>query len=44
VPSWYQGSVGVLDLAGNRVAVREQEPTERKVTVGADGLGILVER
>jgi 3,4-dihydroxyphenylacetate 2,3-dioxygenase len=44
VPSWYQGSVGVLDLAGRLVPVREQAPTERDVTVGADGLGIVVAR
>jgi 3,4-dihydroxyphenylacetate 2,3-dioxygenase len=44
VPSWYQGSVGLLDLDGDPVPVREQEATERKVTVGADGLGTLVER
>ena len=43
VPTWYQGSVGVLDLDGNPVAVREQDPTERTVTVGADGLGVMVE-
>jgi catechol 2,3-dioxygenase len=43
VPTWYQGSVGVLDLAGNTVAVREQDaPSERRVTMGADGLGIVV--
>ena len=35
VPTWYHGSVGVLDLAGNMVAVREQDaPSERRVTVG----------
>lgn len=43
VPTWYHGSVGVLDLDGNPVPVREQDPTERTVTVGADGLGIKVE-
>jgi 3,4-dihydroxyphenylacetate 2,3-dioxygenase len=43
VPTWYQGSVGVLDLAGRPVPVRPHEPGEREVTVGADGLGILVE-
>ncbi len=44
VPSWYQGSVGLLDLDGDPVPVREQEATERKVTIGADGLGTLLER
>jgi 3,4-dihydroxyphenylacetate 2,3-dioxygenase len=39
VPSWYLGSVGMLDLDGNPTPVRDQEPTERTVTVGADGLG-----
>jgi catechol 2,3-dioxygenase len=39
VPTWYQGSVGLLDLDGNPVPVHDQEPTERRVTVGADGLG-----
>jgi catechol 2,3-dioxygenase-like lactoylglutathione lyase family enzyme len=42
VPSWYQGSVGVLDLAGRPVPVVDHEPDERNVTVGADGLGVLV--
>ena len=43
VPTWYQGSVGVLDLAGNRVAVEEQDaPSERRVTVGADASASLV--
>jgi catechol 2,3-dioxygenase len=42
VPSWYLGSVGLLDLAGNPVPVQAQEPTERNVTVGADGLGIII--
>ncbi len=42
VPTWYHGSVGVLDLDGVPIPVREQEPTERKITVGADGLGILI--
>ena len=39
VPSWYLGSVGLLDLDGHPTPVRDQEPTERAVTVGADGLG-----
>jgi 3,4-dihydroxyphenylacetate 2,3-dioxygenase len=42
VPTWYQGSVGVLDLDGNPVPVQAQDPTERTVTVGADGIGIVV--
>jgi len=42
VPTWYQGSVGMLDLEGRPVPVREQVRSERSVTVGADGLGILV--
>jgi 3,4-dihydroxyphenylacetate 2,3-dioxygenase len=41
VPTWYEGSVGVLDLDGNAVPVQSQDPTERTVTVGADGLGII---
>jgi catechol 2,3-dioxygenase len=43
VPTWYLGSVPVLDLDGNVVAVEAQDPTERTVTVGADGLGIVLE-
>jgi 3,4-dihydroxyphenylacetate 2,3-dioxygenase len=50
VPGWYEGSVGVLDLDGERIATREQdEPTTEKeaagprVKVGADGLGMIVE-
>lgn len=50
VPTWYQGSVGVLDLDGNTIATRDQEEatTEKeaagpRVKVGADGLGIIVE-
>jgi catechol 2,3-dioxygenase len=50
VPTWYQGSVGVLDLDGNPIATRDQEEatTEKeaagpRVKVGADGLGIIVE-
>jgi catechol 2,3-dioxygenase len=42
VPTWYNGSVGVLDLDGNPVPVLSQDPTERTVTVGADGLGIII--
>lgn len=42
VPTWYQGSVGVLDLDGNPIPVQAQDPTERTVTVGADGIGIIV--
>jgi len=42
VPSWYQGSVGLLDLDGNPIPVQAQDPTERTVTVGADGIGIVV--
>lgn len=44
VPTWYNGSVGVLDLSGLPVEVNEQAPTERDVTVGADGLGILFKK
>lgn len=50
VPTWYQGSVGVLDLDGNPIPTRDQEEatTEKeaagpRVKVGADGLGIIVE-
>lgn len=50
VPTWYQGSVGVLDLDGEPVATRDQDEatTETqaagpRVKVGADGLGIIVE-
>jgi len=50
VPTWYSGSVGVLDLDGQPVATREQEEssTEKdaagpRVKVGADGLGIIIE-
>ena len=39
VPTWYNGSCEILDLDGNLVPVVEQDPTERTVTVGADGLG-----
>jgi 3,4-dihydroxyphenylacetate 2,3-dioxygenase len=42
VPTWYEGSVGVLDLQGRPVPVHERPTTERSVTVGADGLGVLV--
>jgi 3,4-dihydroxyphenylacetate 2,3-dioxygenase len=42
VPTWYEGSVGMLDLDGRPVPVRDQDPTERTVTVGADGLGTLL--
>lgn len=42
VPGWFLGSVPVLDLAGAPVPVEAQEPTERTVTVGADGLGTVV--
>jgi catechol 2,3-dioxygenase len=42
VPTWYNGSVGVLDLDGRPVPVMAQDPTERTVTVGADGLGIII--
>lgn len=42
VPTWYHGSVGVLDLDGNPVKVQVQDPTERTVTVGADGLGNII--
>jgi catechol 2,3-dioxygenase len=42
VPTWYHGSVGVLDLDGDPVTVIAQDPTERTVTVGADGLGNIV--
>jgi catechol 2,3-dioxygenase len=42
VPSWYEGSVGVLDLAGRPVPVREQPRDERAIRVGADGLGVLI--
>jgi catechol 2,3-dioxygenase len=50
VPTWYSGSVGVLDLDGQPIPTREQEEssTEKeaagpRVKVGADGLGIIVE-
>jgi 3,4-dihydroxyphenylacetate 2,3-dioxygenase len=42
VPTWYEGSVGMLDLDGDPVPVQSQDPTERTVTVGADGLGTIV--
>ncbi len=42
VPTWYEGSVGMLDLDGAPIVVRDQDPTERTVTVGADGLGTIV--
>jgi catechol 2,3-dioxygenase len=42
VPGWYEGSAPVLDLDGRLVPVREQPATERRVTVGADGLGTFV--
>ncbi len=42
VPTWYEGSVGVLGLEGEPVPVRSQDPTERTVTVGADGLGTVI--
>ncbi len=42
VPSWYNGSVGVLDLDGRPTPVHEQAPTEQRITVGADGLGTMV--
>jgi hypothetical protein len=44
VPSWYLGSAPILDLDGRPVPVVEQEPTERAVTVGADGHGTVVHR
>ena len=44
VPGWYLGSAPILDLDGQPVAIVEQEPTERSVTVGADGLGTVVHR
>ena len=43
-PSWYLGSAPILDLDGRPVPVVEQEPTERTVTVGADGHGTVVHR
>ena len=50
VPTWYEGSVGVLDLDGHTIATREQDEatTEKeaagpRVKVGADGLGIIIE-
>jgi 3,4-dihydroxyphenylacetate 2,3-dioxygenase len=47
VPTWYSGSVGMLDLDGNPTPVVEQHAAETsagaKVRVGADGLGTLVD-
>lgn len=50
VPTWYEGSVEVLDLDGRPVATRDQDDTSSeqeaagpRVKVGADGLGIIVE-
>jgi 3,4-dihydroxyphenylacetate 2,3-dioxygenase len=42
VPGWYLGSAPVLDLDGRAVPVVDQEPTERTVTVGADGFDTVV--
>jgi catechol 2,3-dioxygenase-like lactoylglutathione lyase family enzyme len=52
VPTWYQGSVGMLDLDGNPIPVVDQDAKEAavggvraehpKVIVGADGLGTIV--
>ena len=47
VPTWYHGSVGVVDLDGNPVPVVAEEAKEtsaaKRVTVGADGLGTIVD-
>ncbi len=47
VPTWYSGSVPVLDLDGNPTPIVEQAAKEttaaKKVTVGADGLGTVVD-
>jgi 3,4-dihydroxyphenylacetate 2,3-dioxygenase len=42
VPGWYLGSAPVLDLDGRPVPVVDQEPTERTITVGADGFNTVV--
>lgn len=46
VPTWYHGSVPVLDLDGNPTPVLAQEAKEttaaKTVTVGADGLGTII--
>lgn len=47
VPTWYEGSVPILDLAGEPVPIVAEPPREttaaKRVKVGADGLGTLVE-
>lgn len=43
VPTWYQGSVGMLDLDGKPIPVLAQQE-RAEVTVGADGLGTVVNK
>jgi catechol 2,3-dioxygenase len=47
VPTWYEGSVPILDLDGRQVAVSEEPSREtdaaKRVRVGADGLGTVVD-
>jgi 3,4-dihydroxyphenylacetate 2,3-dioxygenase len=39
VPTWYEGSAALEDLAGAPVPTRDQAPTSTEVRVGADGHG-----